>query len=60
MMERLSAMLQFFEGKQILITGGGGYLACGLIALLKDSGCRITRLVRSIPQDEASGDVPMS
>ena len=54
MMERFSVIAQFFEGKQVLITGGGGYLACGLIALLKDSGCRITRLVRSVPQDETS------
>jgi nucleoside-diphosphate-sugar epimerase len=57
-MERSSAIPQSLEGKQILITGGGGYLACGLIALLKDSDCRITRLVRSIPHDEVPGDTP--
>ncbi len=41
-----------------MITGGGGYLASGLIALLKDSGCSISRLVRSIPENEAPADSP--
>ena len=44
-----SVTAQFFHGKQLLITGGGGYLASGLVALLRDSGCRICRLVRYLP-----------
>lgn len=36
-----------FTGKRILLTGGGGYLAGGLIDLLKDVDCHITRLGRS-------------
>jgi nucleoside-diphosphate-sugar epimerase len=35
-----------FQGKTILITGGAGYLASGLIVLLKDVDCRITRIYR--------------
>jgi nucleoside-diphosphate-sugar epimerase len=35
-----------FKGKNILITGGTGYLASGIISLLKDADCRITRLGR--------------
>ncbi len=33
-----------FTGKRILITGGAGYLASGLISMLKDLSCRIIRL----------------
>lgn len=40
----------FFAGKQILVTGGGGYLASGLIPLLQDSGGRIVRLFRTAPE----------
>ncbi|MDW7710834.1 MAG: NAD-dependent epimerase/dehydratase family protein [Deferrisomatales bacterium] len=35
-----------FTGKGILITGGAGYLASSLVALLKDAYCRIVRLDR--------------
>ena len=35
-----------FTGRTILITGGAGYLASGLVALLKDIDCRIIRLHR--------------
>jgi len=42
----------FFEGKQVLITGGGGYLASGLILLLQERDCRIVRLLRTAPQPE--------
>lgn len=38
---------EFFSKKKILISGGTGYLASGIIALLKDVDCRITRLGRS-------------
>jgi nucleoside-diphosphate-sugar epimerase len=38
--------LQLFFGKNILISGGAGYLAANLVALLKDIDCRITRLHR--------------
>jgi len=35
-----------FPGENILITGGAGYLAASLVALLKDIDCRIIRLHR--------------
>jgi UDP-glucose 4-epimerase len=35
-----------FEGKNILITGGVGYLATCLIAMLQDTDCQIIRLDR--------------
>ena len=35
-----------FTGKKILITGGAGYLASNLVALLKNSDCHIIRLDR--------------
>lgn len=37
---------QLFEGKKILITGGGGYLATNLVTLLRDVNCHVIRLVR--------------
>jgi len=36
------------EGKGILITGGGGYLAHSLLDILKDVECRVVRLGRSL------------
>lgn len=41
-----SPSLDVFRGKCILITGGAGYLASGLISLLKETECRIVRLDR--------------
>lgn len=35
------------EARRMLITGGAGYLASGLISLLKDVDCHITRLGRA-------------
>lgn len=35
-----------FQNKTILITGGAGYLASGLLALLKDIDCHIIRMHR--------------
>jgi UDP-glucose 4-epimerase len=39
-------LIDFFEGKGILITGGAGYLASALVSLLKFADCRIIRLDR--------------
>ena len=39
--------LDDFQGKGILITGGAGYLACNLVALLGRAACRITRMDRA-------------
>jgi nucleoside-diphosphate-sugar epimerase len=36
--------LNFFQGKNILVTGGAGYLGSGIIGLLTDIDCRIIRL----------------
>jgi nucleoside-diphosphate-sugar epimerase len=36
-----------FAGKRILITGGGGYLAHGILARLKEIDCRVVRFGRS-------------
>jgi nucleoside-diphosphate-sugar epimerase len=45
-----------FQGKDILITGGTGYLASGIIALLKDVDCRIIRLgKRTDGREEITG-----
>lgn len=38
--------LEFFQGQKVLVTGGGGYLASGLIRLLREVDCRILRLTR--------------
>lgn len=38
--------LESFRDKGVLITGASGYLASGLIALLKNAPCRIVRLAR--------------
>ena len=35
-----------FEAKHVLVTGGAGYLATNLIAQLRDTECRVTRLDR--------------
>jgi nucleoside-diphosphate-sugar epimerase len=47
-MKAKSAPLDFFRGKSILVTGGTGYFASGIIALLRDVDCRIIRLGRRI------------
>ena len=41
-----SEFLHPFRNKTLLITGGAGYLATGLVSLLKDVDCRIIRLHR--------------
>jgi UDP-glucose 4-epimerase len=46
---------QFFQGKSILLTGGTGYLASGIMAILKDIDCRIIRLIRQEPACEPDG-----
>ena len=38
--------LNFFQGKNILVTGGAGYLGSGIIGLLSDIDCRIIRMGR--------------
>lgn len=37
-------LLDHFTGRRILITGGAGYIATGLVRILKDADCRILRL----------------
>lgn len=47
---------EFFSGKKILITGGTGYLAAGVVSLLKDVDCRLIRLGRSAEgRDKVTG-----
>jgi nucleoside-diphosphate-sugar epimerase len=38
--------LNFFQGKNILVTGGAGYLGSGIIGLLREVDCRIIRMGR--------------
>jgi nucleoside-diphosphate-sugar epimerase len=42
-----SNIIKTFSGKQILITGGAGYIATKLVQLLRNVDCRIIRLDRS-------------
>jgi UDP-glucose 4-epimerase len=44
--EKAGCNLDFFLNKKILITGGDGYLAGGLVTLLQDTDCSILRLSR--------------
>jgi nucleoside-diphosphate-sugar epimerase len=37
-------LLGHFAGRRILVSGGAGYLAAGLVRILKDADCRIIRL----------------
>jgi len=50
-------MKDFWSEKKVLITGGAGYLAFGLLQLLKDRSASIVRLVRpGTHQEPAPGD----
>lgn len=46
MAQKYDAMLNWFSGKSILVTGGGGFIAACLIHLLSGVDCRIVRLLR--------------
>lgn len=39
--------MNFFKNKKIVVTGGAGYLASNIIALLKDVDCHVVRLGRN-------------
>ena len=43
----LTEALAVYEDKRILVTGGAGYIATGLVAALSAVPCHITRLCRS-------------
>ena len=47
MEKQKSASLNWFSGKRVLITGGGGFIAAGIISLLRGVDCQIVRLLRS-------------
>lgn len=42
----IDGVVNSYAGKQILVTGGAGYLSSNLIGLLKDVDCHIIRLAR--------------